>query len=50
MENDVADAIETTASTNNEGIEEDSIPVELVDKEERFHGGYGDGELFTIRF
>ena len=42
MENDVADAIETAASTNNEGNEEDSIPVELVDKEERFHDGYGD--------
>ena len=42
MENDVADAIETDVSTNNEGNEEDSIPVELVDKEERFHDGYGD--------
>ena len=36
MENDVADAIETAASTNNEGKEEDSIPVKLVDEEERF--------------
>ena len=42
MENDVADAIETAASTNNEGNKEDSIPVELVDKEERIHDGYGD--------
>ena len=42
MENDVADAIETAASTNNEGNEEDSIPVELVDEEERFHAGCGD--------
>ena len=41
-ENGVADAIETAASTNNEGKEEDSIPVELVDKEERFHAGCGD--------
>ena len=50
MENDVADAIETAASTNNERNEEDSIPVKLVDKEERFHDGYGDGEPFTIQF
>ena len=50
MENDIAKPIETAASTNNEGNEEDSIPVELVDKEERFHDGYGDGEPFTIRF
>ena len=42
MENDVADAIETAASTNNEQNEEDSIPVGLFDKEERFHDGYGD--------
>ena len=39
MENDVADAIETAASTNNERNEEDNIPVKLVDKEEIFHGG-----------
>ena len=50
MENDVADAIETAASTNNEGNEEDSIPVELVDEEERFQDGYGDGEPVTTRF
>ena len=50
MENDIDEAIETAASTNNEGNEEDSVPVELVDKEERFHDGYGDGEPFTIRF
>ena len=43
MGNDIAEAIETVASTNNEGNEEDSIPVKLVDKEERFHDGYGDG-------
>ena len=42
MENDVADAIETAASTNNEGKEEDSIPVVLVDEEERFEDGCGD--------
>ena len=42
MENDVADAIETAASTNNEGKEEDSIPVELVDEMKRFKDGYGD--------
>ena len=42
MENDIAGAIETAASTNNERNEEDSIPVELVDEEERFHAGCGD--------
>ena len=42
MENDVADAIETATSTNNEGKEEDSIPVELIDKVERFKDGFGD--------
>ena len=42
MENDIDEAIETAASTNNEGNEEDSIPVELVDEEERFQDGYGD--------
>ena len=50
MEKDTVETIETAASTNNEGNEEDSIPVELVDKEERFHDGYGDGEPVTIRF
>ena len=50
MKNDVAEAIETAASTNNEGNEEDSIPVEHVDKEERFQDGYGDREPVTIRF
>ena len=50
MEKDTVETIETAASTKNEGNEEDSIPVELVDKEERFHDGYGDGEPFTIRF
>ena len=34
MENNIAKAIETAASTNNEGNEEDCILVELVDKEE----------------
>ena len=42
MENDIAEAIEPVASTNNEAKEEDSIPVELVDKEEKFHAGCGD--------
>ena len=50
MENNIAEAIETVASTNNEGKEEDNIPVELIDKEERFQDGYGDGEPVTIRF
>ena len=43
MENDITEAIETAASTNNEGNEEDSIPVELVDEVERFEDGFGDG-------
>ena len=42
MENNISEPIETAAPTNNEGKEEDSIPVELVDKEERFHAGCGD--------
>ena len=42
MENDIAKVIETAASTNNKGKEKDSIPIELVDKEERFQYGYGD--------
>ena len=50
MENDIAEAIETATSTNNEGNEEVTIPVELVDEEERFQDGYGDGEPVTIRF
>ena len=50
MENDIAEAIETVASTNNEGNEEGSIPVELVDKEEKFHAGCGDGEPVIIQF
>ena len=33
MENDVSKAIETAKSTKNEGNEEDSILVELVDEE-----------------
>ena len=48
MENDIDEAIETAASTNNEGNEEDSIPIELVDKEKRFKDGYGDREPFII--
>ena len=42
MGNDISKAIKTAASTNNEGNEADSIPVELVDEEERFQDGYGD--------
>ena len=41
MENDIDEAIETAASTNNEGNEEDSIPVELVDGNNSFEGGDG---------
>ena len=50
MENDVAEAIETTASTNNEGNEDCNIAVKFVDKEERFQDVYRDGEPVTIRF
>ena len=50
MENDISESIETAAPTNNEGYEEDSIPVELVDEEERFQDGYRDRELVTIHF
>ena len=48
MENDISELIETAALTNNEGKEVDSIPVELVDEEERFQDGYGDREPLTI--
>ena len=41
MENDIDEAIETAASTNNEGNEEDSIPVKLVDGNNSFEGGDG---------
>ena len=50
MENDITKVIVTASSTNNEGNEEVSIPVELVDEEERFQDGYGDGEPVTTRF
>ena len=50
MENDIDKAIETATSTNNEGNEEDIIPVELIDKEERFEDGYGNGEPSIIDF
>ena len=43
-------AIEIEASTNNDGNEDLIVPVELVDEEERFQDGYGDGEPVTIRF
>ena len=39
MENDIAKAIETATPTNNEEKEEDTIPVKLVDEEERFQDG-----------
>ena len=42
MESDISELIETAAPTDNEEEEEDSIPVEFVDKEERFHAGCGD--------
>ena len=36
MENNIYEPIEIATPTNNEGSEEDSIPVKLVDEEERF--------------
>ena len=44
MESDISELIETAAPTDNEEEEEDIIPVESVDEEERFEDGYGDGE------
>ena len=44
MESDISELIETAASTNNEGNEEDSIPVESVDEEERIEDGFDDEE------
>ena len=41
MENDISKGIETATPTNNEGNEEDSIPVELVDGNNSFEGGDG---------
>ena len=48
MESDISKLIETAAPTDNEEEEEDSIPVESVDEEERFEDGYG--EPVIIRF
>ena len=39
MESDISKLIETAAPTDNEKEEEDIIPVELVDEEERFQDG-----------
>ena len=47
IENDIDEAIETAASTNNEGNEEDSIPVELVDGNNSFEGGDGVEHIDT---
>ena len=44
MESDISELIETAASTNNEGNEEDSIPVESVDEEEIIEDGFDDEE------
>ena len=44
MESDISELIETAAPTNNEEEEEDIIPVESVDEEERFKDGFEDGE------
>ena len=44
MESDISELIETAAPTDNEEKEEDIIPVESVDEEERIEDGYGDGE------
>ena len=50
MEKDIAKAIETATPTNSKGNEDNIVPVELVDEEERFQDGYGDGEPVTIQF
>ena len=50
MESDISELIETATPTDNEEEEEDSIPVESVDEEERFEDGYGDGEPVIFRF
>ena len=42
MESNISELIETAAPTDNEEKEEDIIPVESVDEEERFEDGYGD--------
>ena len=39
MENDAIKAIETTASTNNDGNEDLIVSAELVDEEKRFEDG-----------
>ena len=44
MESDISELIETAAPTDNEEEEEDSIPVESVDEEERFEDGFDDEE------
>ena len=49
-EKDIVEAIDIAAPTNNKGNEDDIVPVELVDQEERIQDGYGDGESVTIRF
>ena len=50
MESNISEPIETAAPTNNEEEEEDIIPVEFVDEEERFEDGFGDDEAVTIGF
>ena len=50
MEKDIVEAIETAASTNIEGNENNIFPVKHVDEDERFQDGYGDGESLTIRY
>ena len=44
MESDISELIETAVPTDNEEEEEDSIPVEPVDEEERFEDGFEDEE------
>ena len=50
MEKDIVKAIETAAPTSNKRNEDDIVPVEVVDEEERIQDGYGDGESATIRY
>ena len=44
MESDISELIETAVPTDNEEEEEDIIPVESVDEEERFEDGFDDEE------
>ena len=44
MEKDIVKAIETARPTNNEDNEDDIVPVELIDEEERFQYKYRENQ------